>query len=124
MPDDSTAPALCKRRVVAHTTLIYVLLSCFALICFPPSRFAFYPNCPIHEYFGLLCPGCGATRACAALLRGHFVDALRQNALFVLLLPFATFGFTRAYLRAIRPGDLRWPQIPNPALAAALLTTA
>ncbi|HEY5055557.1 MAG TPA: DUF2752 domain-containing protein [Acidobacteriaceae bacterium] len=121
MSGDST---LFKRRVIAHATLAGVLLACCALVVVPPSRFAFYPHCPIHEYLGLLCPGCGATRALVALLHGHLAQALRLNLLFVLLLPFALAAAMRVYLRAIGPGDFRWPRIPNPALAAALLTTA
>ncbi|HXA45757.1 MAG TPA: DUF2752 domain-containing protein, partial [Candidatus Angelobacter sp.] len=33
------------------------------------------------------CPGCGATRACHALLHGDLSAAFRDNALFVLSLP-------------------------------------
>jgi len=92
-------------------------------VALPPERFAIYPRCTIHEYLGLLCPGCGATRALSALLHGHLAEALRLNLLFVLLLPFAIAAAVSTYLRAIRPGSFRWPQVPNPALAAALLTT-
>ena len=39
---------------------------------------------------GLLCPGCGGTRAVAALLRGHVREALGWNALVALAGMLAT----------------------------------
>ena len=124
MPDGPSASALRKRRIIAHGLAAFALLGCSALIFFPPARFAIYPQCPIHEYLGLLCPGCGATRALAALLRGHLVEALHRNAFFILLLPFALAAGIRAWLRAIRPGDFRWPRLPGSALTATLVAAA
>ena len=54
------------------------------LLLLPPSRYSFYPRCPVHALTGLLCPGCGGTRAVAALLRGHVGEALGWNALVTL----------------------------------------
>jgi hypothetical protein len=119
-----TAAALRQRRIAANAALACALFMCVTLAVFPPTHFAVYPQCPIHEYLGLLCPGCGATRALAALLRGHLLDAVHQNALFVLLLPLALAAAIRAYLRAVRPGAFHWPRIPTPALAAILLIAA
>ncbi len=48
-----------------------LLVAVALLLRFPPAQYAFYPQCPIHHSLGLLCPGCGATRALAALLHGH-----------------------------------------------------
>jgi hypothetical protein len=83
--------------------------------------------CPIHQWFGIECPGCGATRALAALLRGRLIEALRLNALFVLLLPCALAFAAESYRRAQRVGAFRWPQPPAGAvyatLAAAVLFT-
>ena len=97
---------------------------CAALLLYPPSHQSLYPACPFHEYLGILCPGCGATRALAALLRGHLTEALRLNPLFVLLLPVALAGAIESYRRAIRPGSFRWPQPPAPALYATLAAAA
>jgi len=70
------------------------------------------------------CPGCGATRALATLLRGHPIDALRLNALFVVLLPAALAGAIETYRRALRPGVFRWPRLPAAVVYAALAATA
>lgn len=53
----------------------------WVLLRFPPELYAFYPRCPVYAAFGLLCPGCGGTRALAALLHGQVGGALRWNAL-------------------------------------------
>jgi hypothetical protein len=37
--------------------------------------------CPFFHLTGIPCPGCGATRACVALLRGHWAESLRMHAL-------------------------------------------
>jgi len=37
--------------------------------------------CPFFHMTGIPCPGCGATRACVALLRGQWADSLRMHAL-------------------------------------------
>jgi hypothetical protein len=121
---EPAASELRTRRVAANVALACTLLACCALIFFPPTRFNLYPQCPVREYLGLLCPGCGSTRALAALLRGHLIEALHRNALFVLLLPFAVTAATGAYLRAIRPGDFRWPRLPGSALTVTLVAAA
>ena len=40
--------------------------------------------CPLHEFAGLYCPGCGGTRAFRALLRGHILDSLWCNPLLLV----------------------------------------
>jgi len=56
-----------------------------------PNRHAVYPQCLFYNLTGLYCAGCGATRACHALLHGRVVEALHDNALFVGVLPFVLF---------------------------------
>ncbi len=113
-----------RHRCLAHALLALALLLCGALLLYPPDRAGFYPVCPIHQYLGILCPGCGATRALAALLHGHLIEALRLNALFVLLLPAALAGALESYRRALRPETFRWPQPPATALHAILVAAA
>jgi hypothetical protein len=115
------------RRRQAHLALAAVVSAVSAvsavLYRFPPETHAFYPRCPFHALTGLLCPGCGATRALGALVHGHLGDALRWNALVVILLPiFAAYG-AMAYRRAVTEEEAAWPGIPNAAITALLIVT-
>jgi len=114
-----------KRRRSAHLSLVATLslavLAAVVLYRFPPTAYGFYPVCPVHEHLHLECPGCGTTRALAALLHGHFAEALRLNALMIgAVLPLAAVYGLFAYMRAVRGGAFRWPQVPMPAIVTGL----
>jgi Protein of unknown function (DUF2752) len=100
------------------------LLLCVILYVWPPAQSSWYPPCPIHKFLHIDCPGCGATRALAALLHGRLHEALRLNSLFVVLLPFGVAGAMECYRRAVRAGEFRWPAIPAPTLYATLAAAA
>ncbi len=101
-----------------------IALAAIVLSYFPPAQNAFYPQCPFHEIFHLQCPGCGATRALAAVLRGNFAAALHFNALVTLSLPFAAAYGIVCYHRLLRRKPLRLPQLPPPAIYAVLAIAA
>ena len=48
--------------------------------------------CPINELLGIVCPGCGTTRAFLSILKLDFNTALHLNPLFVLFVFSATTG--------------------------------
>ena len=108
---------------------VVVGLAVFALLRFPPERYNFYPQCPIHELLHLQCPGCGATRALAALLRGQFAEAMHFNALVTLLLPVAAVYGILCYRRILCYGSWtqskprNWPHPPRVALYTAFALT-
>lgn len=78
----------------------------------PAGQF-FYPRCAFHATTGLLCPGCGGTRAAHALLHGRFTEALRSNAAAVLGVPVLLGAF------AWRTGSRRRHGLPADGLPAA-----
>lgn len=53
----------------------------------PPGTSWIYPPCLFHRLTQLQCPGCGATRAVALLLKGDVTAALRHNAMLVVATP-------------------------------------
>lgn len=100
-----------------------ITFAAILLLRFPPTQYSFYPRCPLHDLLHLQCPGCGATRAVAAILRGHFMEALHFNALVTLLLPFAVAYGILCYSRLLQRKPIRMPQ-PRPALIYSALTVA
>ncbi len=102
-----------RRRLALPAGLVLLAATLYR---YSPAQSGFYPTCPIHHLTGLLCPGCGATRALAALLHGRLADAIHLNALFVLLvLPSAL-----CYLVLSRG---RWVRVPGQAAWAFTLVT-
>ena len=113
----SAAEFTSRRHALLGLAAALLLAACTAtlLLRFPPEQYHFYPQCPIHLWLHLECPGCAATRALAALLRGHLREALRLNALFVAgVLPSATLYAAATLIRALRPAPFRWPSLPGP----------
>jgi hypothetical protein len=97
-----------------------IALTATLLLLFPPAQYSFYPRCPIHELLHLQCPGCGATRSIAAMLRGDFAEAMKLNGLVTLLLPFAAAYGILCYTRLLQRKPLCWPQPPSVILYTAL----
>ena len=60
-------------------SLFAMAAGAWVLYTFPPQSHSFYPPCVFRATTGLLCPGCGSTRALHALLHGRFVEALTLN---------------------------------------------
>jgi len=102
-----------KRRLVAAAFVGLIAVLGGVLLRFPPEMYGFYPRCPFHEYLHLECPGCGGTRALAALLHGHLAEAVHWNALFVAVLPLlAGYGGWCCY-RAWVAEEFAWPKPPK-----------
>lgn len=59
---------------------------------------AHLPPCLFHSLTSLSCPGCGNTRAAAALLSFDFIGALRYNISLPLLLVFAVLFYIEALI--------------------------
>ena len=83
--------------VLAACLMVMVALTLFL---FPPESSAWYPQCPFYAATGLLCPGCGGTRALAALLHGEWTNAFHANVLLVSLLPVAAVYCGAALVRS------------------------
>ncbi len=91
---------------------------------FPPDKYSFYPVCPVYRYLHLYCPGCGSTRALAALLHGRLVEAMHYNPLFVALVPILVVFAAVVYWKAVVRNEIQWPQLPQPALTFFLAIVA
>jgi hypothetical protein len=81
-----------RRPWLLLSGVLVVAAACVILFLFNPSQHGFYPPCYFHELTGMLCPGCGSSRAMHQLLHGHVGAAIRCNALLMACLPLAA-GF-------------------------------
>lgn len=64
---------------------------------YPANEHSFYPGCALHTLTGYYCPACGGQRALSALLHGNIILAMRNNLLFIIILPFfIKYSFTGA----------------------------
>jgi hypothetical protein len=122
-PETAMSPEPASRRH-AHLALAAVLSALAAtsalLYRFPPTHYGFYPVCPIHQYTGWLCPGCGMTRALAALLRGNLREALHWNPLIAIVVPGLIAWLAIVYRRAITGRRQHWRQFSDVTLCSAL----
>lgn len=85
---------------------------------------SFFGGCFFHDWLMLYCPLCGGTRSVEALLKLDFAEALRANALVVLLIPVAAAIYVRAWMR-LKRGEERLFPFPHWAwiLGVTLLVT-
>jgi hypothetical protein len=111
-------------RWKAHLAAAAVLLSAVCLYWLPPWQYGFYPRCPIFELTHYQCPGCGMTRALAALLHGQFLLSWHYNPLALLLLPWFAIYFAVNYWRVLHNREWIAPRLPVPILTGILLAIA
>jgi hypothetical protein len=107
-----------------HLATVAVLASVAILYWLPPWQYGFYPRCPVFALTHLQCPGCGMTRALAALLHGQFTLSWHYNPLLLLLLPGLAAYFVMAYWQLIRHGKWHVPRLPWPVVTGLMIAIA
>lgn len=112
------------RRWTANLAAIAAAMACYSLLRFPPDASSLYPRCPVFAWLHLYCPGCGSTRAAAALLHGRLGEAFHWNAMFVVLLPFVAAFSGLSYWRALQEAEFHWPRVPDSTLKLVLMVVA
>lgn len=68
-------------------TLLTVLLSVAGVTAWvlQSKLLGLMPPCMFHKWTGLFCPGCGGRRCVMMLSEGRWLEALRMNALVIVL---------------------------------------
>lgn len=72
-----------------------------ALASWDPASVGGPDFCLVHRVTGIACPGCGLTRAAAALAQGRFAESVRWHPMFGLLAAESAL-FWLAWGRALR----------------------
>ena len=86
-----------------------IVLGAVVLAGNDPESSNLFPACPIRQWTGLLCSGCGSTRATHHLLNGRLGTAMKYNPLAVIAIPILAMMTTQ-------PNRFRHPRV---ALSAA-----
>lgn len=127
-------PLTPRQQFLVRGTLVVlaglgVVAGLLVLGVFPPTATAWYPKCTLYTQTGLHCPGCGLTRATHAALNGRIGEAVSQNVLVFVIVPWLLLFVVRGlwhYLWQIpldrRRPTLRWPAWLSYTVLVLLLT--
>lgn len=84
--------------------IILALIAAAALYyTIDPATSAFAPQCMLHRFTGLQCPGCGSQRMLHAMLHGNVAEAFRFNPFLFILFPFIVFALWLETQHTVRP---------------------
>ena len=93
-----------KLLVFISLVLTYILLG---------SVFHIYIFCPINEFTGLHCPGCGITRMLLSILKLDFYQAFRYNPVLFVMFPFFIFLLIDEIISEFKNKKSILKKIPN-----------
>lgn len=82
-----------KRKNLWILGLLFLAVALYYFFLNPYQQTDFFMSCPFYKNTGYQCPGCGSQRAFHELLHFHFLEAFKQNALFVLGIPYVLLIF-------------------------------
>ncbi|MFS8203016.1 DUF2752 domain-containing protein [Streptomyces sp. CWNU-52B] len=102
-PQAAPHPGSVSRRLAVPGGILVAVVGAFAYVgTVDPNEPGHYPACPLYQYTGLYCPGCGGLRSAHAVVHGDLGTALGANAPAVLgYLAFAVL-WTLWVARSIR----------------------
>ena len=76
-----------RKQIAVFLLVVSILCSgAVILFIFNPNEHSFYPECVTYTITGILCPGCGSTRALYQLVHGNIGEAIRLNPAIMLVL--------------------------------------
>jgi hypothetical protein len=98
-------------RLVAAGWLGLAVIAAAILYRFDPTTAGFFPSCPFHAATGLLCPGCGTTRALHHLLHGELLTSVRLSPLLPVAGPILGYALVSSGVLLVRGRGLPEPTI-------------
>lgn len=76
-----------------------------------PTSSNLFPKCPLFASTGIKCPGCGSQRAIHHLLNFNIANALKENVLAVIFIPYILLGFAFELIRNPSQKILKWRKL-------------
>ncbi|MDF3146308.1 MULTISPECIES: DUF2752 domain-containing protein [unclassified Streptomyces] len=103
-----TRPGAALGRLAVPAGVLAVVVGAFAYVgAVDPNEPGHYPACPLLQYTGIYCPGCGGLRSAHAVVHGDFLAALQDNAMAVTGYVLFAVVWTVWVVRAVRGRPLR-----------------
>ncbi|MFE6174002.1 DUF2752 domain-containing protein [Streptomyces sp. NPDC056464] len=106
-PTQSGAGVLLGRLAVPAGILAAVVGAVAYVGAVDPNEPGHYPACPLLQYTGLYCPGCGGLRSAHAVVHGDLLAALQDNALAVAGYALFAVLWTFWVIRSVRGRPVR-----------------
>ncbi|MGI5374690.1 DUF2752 domain-containing protein [Streptomyces sp. CA-251387] len=95
-------------RLAVPAGVLAAVAGAFAYVgAVDPNEPGHYPACPLLQYTGLYCPGCGGLRSAHAVVHGDLAAALQDNALAVVGYALFAVVWTVWVIRSVRGRPLR-----------------
>lgn len=103
-----TRPGPVLGRLAVPAGVLAAVVGAFAYVgTVDPNEPGHYPACPLLQYTGIYCPGCGGLRSAHAVVHGDFLTALQDNAMAVAGYALFAVVWTVWVVRAVRGRPLR-----------------
>jgi len=99
-------------KILKWTTVLIVVSILIVLYkTYNPSGNIYFPKCPFRALTGLKCPGCGSQRAIHYLLNFDVQNAIKENTILVLSIPYILIGLVFDSLNKPNENILKWRKI-------------
>ena len=100
-------------RKILKWGIAIVLVTMLAILyrTYNPNGNVYFPKFPFRELTGLKCPGCGSQRAVHYLLNFDIFNAIKENVILVLSIPYILTGLVFDSLKNPNENILNWRKI-------------
>ncbi|MCW0483449.1 DUF2752 domain-containing protein [Gaoshiqia sediminis] len=103
--------------------IILVIILAILYRTYNPNGNVYFPKCPFRELTGLKCPGCGSQRAAHYLLNFNIFNAIKENVILVLSIPYIMTGLVFDSLKKPNENILKWRKILFGRIAIFVILT-
>lgn len=97
-----------KKKLKWSIAIISVSILVILYKTYNPTGNIYFPKCPFMELTGFKCPGCGSQRAIHYLLNADIFNAINENAILVISIPYLLTGIAFDAIKKPNDNMLRW----------------